>query len=70
MEYTDDEWHKIMSTNLESCFAFVRLAYPMLKATGDSCIVNIGSVAGVTAMRTGGRVHALSLGGLFCIPKR
>lgn len=63
IEYDDAEIDKIMSTNLHSAFDFCRMAYPLLKASGDASIVNISSVAGVVSMRTG----VMSLLLLFCL---
>lgn len=53
MEYSDDEFHLILNTNLISTFAMCRLAYPFLKKSVRASIVNISSVAGLTHMRTG-----------------
>ncbi len=52
-EYTADEYKSIFETNLTSLFEMSKLAYPLLKASTDGSIVNIGSVAGLTAIRTG-----------------
>lgn len=50
MEYSDEEYHTIMETNLHAVFHFTRLFQPLMKQTagsfGDASIVNIGSVAG------------------------
>ena len=48
-----------MQTNLESVWSFCQLFQPLLKAAGSSSIVNIGSVAGLTAIRTGA-VYAMT----------
>lgn len=53
LDYTEDEYASIFQTNLSSVFEMCRLAYPLLKAGGNSSIVNVGSVAGLTAIRTG-----------------
>jgi Tropinone reductase 1 len=53
VEYTAQEYETIFQTNLTSTFEMCRLAYPLLKVGGNSSIVNIGSVAGLTAIRTG-----------------
>ncbi|MBR8833724.1 MAG: SDR family oxidoreductase [Stigonema ocellatum SAG 48.90 = DSM 106950] len=53
IEYTEDEYSSIFQTNLTSVFAMCRLAYPLLKNGNNSSIVNIGSVAGLTVVRTG-----------------
>jgi tropinone reductase I len=53
LDYTEQEYQFILQTNLISVFEMCRLAYPLLKAGDNSSIVNVGSVAGLTAVRTG-----------------
>lgn len=53
IDYTENEYMSILQTNLISVFEMCRLAYPLLKTGDNSSIVNIGSVAGLTAIRTG-----------------
>ncbi|MFN8366769.1 MAG: SDR family oxidoreductase [Candidatus Kapaibacterium sp.] len=53
MEYTQDEYEKLFSTNLTSCFEMCRLFYPLLKESGSAAIVNVASTNGLTFARTG-----------------
>ncbi|KAI3924780.1 hypothetical protein MKW92_028781 [Papaver armeniacum] len=53
VEYTAEEYSKLMSTNLESCYHLCQLAHPLLKSSGMGSIVFISSVAGVVALATG-----------------
>ncbi|MBC7970390.1 MAG: SDR family oxidoreductase [Verrucomicrobia bacterium] len=53
LDYTLEEYESIFQTNLTSVFEMCRLAHPLLKASNHSSIVNIGSVAGLVAIRTG-----------------
>lgn len=53
IEYNASEYNALINTNLNSVFDFCLRFYPMLKASGNSSIVNIASVAGMTALRTG-----------------
>ena len=53
LDYTEDEYAFIFQTNLNSIFEMCRLAYPLLKTAGNSSIVNVGSVAGLTSVGTG-----------------
>lgn len=53
IDYTPDEYETIFQTNLTSVFELCRLTYPLLKTSDYSSIVNIGSVAGLVAIRTG-----------------
>lgn len=53
LEYTLEEYESIFQTNLTSVFEMCRLAHPLLKIGSNSSIVNVGSVAGLVAIRTG-----------------
>ena len=53
VEYTLSEYTRLMETNLNSVFDLSRKAYPLLKKSGNACVVNIASVAGMSALRTG-----------------
>jgi 2-deoxy-D-gluconate 3-dehydrogenase len=43
-DYTEEEWHRVMNTNMTSAFLLCQAAYPELVKTGGGKIVNIGSV--------------------------
>lgn len=51
--YSEEEYDKIMNTNLRSAWDLSRLLYPKLSRSGEGNIVNISSVAGQTSVRTG-----------------
>ncbi len=53
VEYDLETTNHVLRTNFESCFELSRLAHPLLKEAPSSSIVNIGSVAGVTCLKTG-----------------
>lgn len=53
MDYTDEEYRFIMETNMTSAFDMSRRAYPLLKKAADASIVTIGSVGGLTHIRSG-----------------
>ena len=53
MDYADDEWRAIFETNLFSAFELSRFAFPLLSEHANSSIVNVGSVSGLTHVRTG-----------------
>ena len=58
LDYGADEFQILMDRNLVSAWELSRLAHPFLKRRagafeGGSAIVNIGSVAGLVALRTG-----------------
>ncbi len=53
MDYSDAEWRELFETNLFSAFELSRFAFPLLSQHAASCIVNVGSVSGLTHVRTG-----------------
>ena len=53
VEYTATEYKLIFETNLNSHFEMSRLAYPLFQKAGQAAVVNIASVGGLTALRTG-----------------
>lgn len=53
LDYDAGEFARILDTNLVSAFELCRLLHPQLVRSAQSAIVNIGSVAGHTHLRTG-----------------
>lgn len=53
LDYIDSDVHDIFEQNLFSAFAMCRLAHPQLVQHAHAAIVNVGSVAGMTHVRTG-----------------
>jgi Tropinone reductase 1 len=53
VDYTEDEWREIFEVNAFSAFELSRYAYPLLTKHAASSIVNVGSVSGLTHVRTG-----------------
>jgi len=53
LEVTDEQWETIVQTNLKSAFVLSQLVGERMKERGSGTIVNISSVAGHTALRTG-----------------
>lgn len=52
-EYAEDEWRQVFEINLFSAFELSRYAHPLLTKHAASCIVNVGSVSGITHVRSG-----------------
>ena len=52
-EYSEAQWRQIFETNLFSAFELCRYAHPLLARHGASAIVNVGSVSGLTHVRSG-----------------
>jgi len=59
LDFSEDEYQRVMDTNLTSAWEITRLLHPRLKASGRGAIVNIGSVAGLRAVGSGA-VYAMS----------
>lgn len=53
LEVTEAEWDTIMQTNLKSAFVASQAAAHVMKEQGSGKIINISSVGGHTALRTG-----------------
>jgi Tropinone reductase 1 len=53
LDYREDEYRALIDTNLVSAFEMCRLAHPLLARHGQAAIVNVGSVSGLTHVRTG-----------------
>lgn len=52
-ELSLEEYRKVQSTNIESCFEMCRLLYPALRRGQPASVVNNASVAGLVHLRTG-----------------
>lgn len=53
LSYGEDEYHAIFEQNVFSAFEMCRLAHPQLVQHAHAAIVNVGSVSGMTHVRTG-----------------
>ena len=53
VEYTDEEYVRIRETNMDSVFALCRLAYPLLRASGEASVINVVSIASFRQLGTG-----------------
>ncbi len=43
-DYSEDDWHRVMNTNMTSAFLCCQAAYPEMVKSGGGKIINIGSV--------------------------
>src|ERR1700744_4750471 len=43
-DFTEEEWHHVLDTNLTSAFLCSQAAYPAMKAAGGGKMINIGSM--------------------------
>ncbi|AND69970.1 tropinone reductase [Dyella thiooxydans] len=53
LDYASGDYRTIFEQNLFSVFEMCRLAHPHLAEHGNAAIVNVGSVSGLTHVRTG-----------------
>lgn len=53
LDYTADDYRAIFEQNLFSAYEMCRLAHPQLVQHANAAIVNVGSVSGLTHVRTG-----------------
>jgi Tropinone reductase 1 len=53
VEYSAEEYERVVSTNLTSAFELTRAAHPLLKEAGGASVVNVSSVSGLTHTSTG-----------------
>lgn len=53
IDYSPDEVRRILELNVMTTFEVCRMAQPLLLRHGGGAIVNVGSVSGLTAVRTG-----------------
>lgn len=53
LEYDEAEYRELIDTNLVSVFEMSRLAHVHLREHANAAVVNVGSVSGLTHVRTG-----------------
>lgn len=68
VEYSPEDFDHIFNTNLRSVFDICVAASPFLKKTGSGCVVNVASVAGLTALRTGA-IYAMTKAAMIQLTK-
>jgi NAD(P)-dependent dehydrogenase (short-subunit alcohol dehydrogenase family) len=66
-EYTDEEWHRILSVNLTGAFNMIRAALPALRRSKGS-IVSVSSMTGLVGQGRGA-AYVASKGGLIAMTK-
>ncbi|HKZ51701.1 MAG TPA: SDR family oxidoreductase [Candidatus Acidoferrales bacterium] len=67
-ETSEEEWERMMATNLKGVFLLCKQALPELRRAGGGVIVNIGSVLGLVGMKRRA-AYATSKGGLIQLTK-
>jgi Tropinone reductase 1 len=66
--YDLSEWDALVGLNLTAPFHWARLVFPAMKARGWGRIVNVASVAGLTALPTG-VIYAAAKAGLIAMTR-
>ncbi len=67
-DYSVEEWHRIVDTNLTSVFECCQAAYPQMKRRGGGKIVTIGSMTSIFGFDVG-PVYAASKGAVLQLTK-
>ena len=68
LETSVEEWDAVMAANLRSVFLGVKLAHPLLKASGQAAVVNVSSVHAVATSKDIA-AYAASKGGLLALTR-
>lgn len=68
LEYTEEDFSFLVSTNLESAYHMSQLAHPLLKASESASIVFISSIAGVSALNVGS-IYSVTKGAMIQLTK-
>jgi len=63
LEFSEDEYRALIDVNVVAAFELSRLAHPHLREHANAAIVNVGSVSGLTHVRTGA-VYGFTKGAL------
>ena len=58
-DFSDDDWHAVIDTNLTGAFYATRAAIPLMKQAGGGWIINIASLAGRNSF-AGGAAYCAS----------
>lgn len=64
LEYSEEEFQKVLNINLHSPFRLSRILHPLLKKSGNGKIINVSSVAAAQDVGTG-TPYAMSKAGLL-----
>lgn len=68
-ETPEDEWDRVIDLNLKSIFLCARAAIPAFKRQGRGRIVNIGSMAGVSALQPSSPPYAAAKAGVHSLTR-
>ena len=66
-DFSVEEWHRVLDTNLTSAFLCARAVYPVFKRVGGGKIVNVGSLMSIFGSTVA--AYGASKGGLVQLTK-
>ena len=71
-EFTDEAWQRIFRNEVDHVFYACRAAWPHLVRRGGGSIINVGSIAGVSALApsSGGVGHAATKGAVIAMTRQ
>lgn len=61
-EIDPEDWHRVLGTNLDGCFYFLRAVAPSMRAEGAGWIINIASLAARNPFAGGAAYNASKFG--------
>jgi NAD(P)-dependent dehydrogenase (short-subunit alcohol dehydrogenase family) len=67
-QYTLEEWHQVMSVDLDGVFLGMKHAIPVMSQSGGGSIINISSTAGIVGIAYSG-AYSASKGGVRLLTK-
>lgn len=59
-DYTDEDYHKVISTNLDSAFLITKSTYGLLKNSGNAVAIMMSSIAGGPTTVNSGAPYAIT----------
>ena len=68
VEFTPEEYRRLMDTNLEASFALCQVFHPLLKRSGNACVLFNSSVASLVSMQSGA-VYAMTKSAMNMLTK-
>jgi len=69
-ELTQDDWHRVLTFNLEGTFLFCHTVAPVMKRQGSGKVVNISSIAGRGISPTSSSAYAAAKGGIIAFTRK
>jgi NAD(P)-dependent dehydrogenase (short-subunit alcohol dehydrogenase family) len=69
-ELTLEEWHRVITFNLDGTFLFCRAVVPVMKRQRSGKIVNISSIAGRGVAANSGSAYAAAKGGIIAFTRK